>query len=112
MLKSDATVFSRLLLNYSIILSKFFRNKLNMSTSRLLELASIISDKTKEVDTYIHDNGLPPPSFDPSYPPVLDLQGDVGAARAAALEAIEELKAHLLGPVGKIYEDAVHASFQ
>ncbi|KAH7122653.1 S-adenosyl-L-methionine-dependent methyltransferase [Dendryphion nanum] len=76
------------------------------SPSRLLELTAIIQDKTKEIDSYIRKHELPSPSFDPSYPPVFNL-GDSEAARFAAIEAIDELKAHLLGPLGSLYDPVV-----
>lgn len=76
------------------------------SPSRLLELTEIITQRTREVDSYIANNNLPSPTFDPSYPPVLDL-GDADGARLAAIEAIDELRAHLLGPMGSIYDRVI-----
>lgn len=76
-----------------------------MDTSRvLLQLTNTIHQRTAEVDAYIQASGLPEPSFDPSYPPILRLSPEVDAARNAALEAIDELRAHLLGPLGLIME--------
>jgi hypothetical protein len=74
------------------------------STGRLIQLVGILQEKVGEVDTYIHENDLPDPSFDANYPPVLVLPPSQDAARKAALEALDELRDHLLGPVGTIYE--------
>ena len=70
--------------------------------SVLLGLTSIIQEKTTEVDKFIRESGLPQPSFDHGYPPILKLSAEVDAARQAALEAIDELRCHLLGPLGII----------
>jgi hypothetical protein len=81
------------------------------SNCRLLELTALIHENTRQVDTYIRDNNLPPPSFDHSYPPVLDLPSKVDVARSAALEAISELQAHLLGPIGSIWGVLAQVSY-
>jgi hypothetical protein len=70
--------------------------------SVLLELTGIIQEKSAEVDKFIRERGLPQPSFDHSYPPILKLSPEADAARQAALEAIDELRCHLLGPLGVI----------
>jgi hypothetical protein len=70
--------------------------------SVLLELSRLIQDRTAEVDEFIRESGLPQPSFDHSYPPVLKLSAEADVARQAALEAIDELRCHLLGPLGII----------
>lgn len=74
------------------------------SCSRLLQLTELLHAKVQDVDNYLRDKNLPDPSFDASYRPVLDLPQDVDAARKAALEALDELRDHLLGPMGVIYE--------
>lgn len=74
-----------------------------MASSRvLLELTNTIQQNTVKVDDFIIANGLPEPSFDASYPPVLPLSPEVEAARDAALEALDELRAHLMGPLGTV----------
>lgn len=70
--------------------------------SVLLQLTNTIQEKTAEVNEFIRDNGLPEPSFDHTYPPMLKLSTEADAARSAALEAIDELRCHLLGPLGMI----------
>ncbi|KAF2111944.1 O-methyltransferase-domain-containing protein [Lophiotrema nucula] len=72
-------------------------------SSRIVELAALINDKTKQVDTYLRDNNLPSPSFDPSYPPVQALPKEIDFAREAALGALDELQQHLLGPAHHLY---------
>jgi hypothetical protein len=80
-------------------------NILKMTTStRLSQLTALIAEKTAEVDCYIQEKNLPQPSFNASYLPGLELQGSVSVARSAALEAIDELRAHLLGPMGCLYD--------
>lgn len=70
--------------------------------SVLNSLTRIIQQRTSEVDKFIRDSGLPQPSFDHNYPPILKLSAEANAARQAALEAIDELRCHLLGPLGVI----------
>ena len=67
--------------------------------------------KVKDVDSYIHENNLPDPSFDASYSPVLQLPPKVDASRKAALEALDELRDHLLGPMGSIVEAVTSVRF-
>ncbi|ORY09830.1 S-adenosyl-L-methionine-dependent methyltransferase [Clohesyomyces aquaticus] len=74
------------------------------SDGRLIQLTELLSTKVKAVHIYIRENNLPDPSFDASYPPVFDLPLDVDVARKAALEALDELRSHLLGPLGTISE--------
>lgn len=72
------------------------------SNRRLLQLASAITENTSKIDTYIEENKLPEPSFEESNPPVLNLPPDLETARKTALEALDELRDHLLGPIGII----------
>jgi hypothetical protein len=75
------------------------------STSRISELASIIQRQTAVVDEYLKANGLPTPSFDASYQPALQFTEDISAARDAVLEAMDELQALMLGPMGSIFHE-------
>lgn len=72
------------------------------SNRRLLQLSSLIQENTAKVDAYIKSSGLPEPSFEASCPPILDLSPEADAARNAALEALDELRDHLLSPLGMI----------
>lgn len=79
--------------------------------SRIAELASIIQEKTAIVDEYFTSRGIPPPSFNESSPPVLQLPNDVAAARDAAAEASDELAMMLRGPVTSFYNEFAKSSF-
>lgn len=70
----------------------------------MLQLTNTIQERTAEVDAYIEVNGLPEPSFNSSYPPILQLSPEADAARIAALEALDELRAHLRGPMGMVMD--------
>jgi hypothetical protein len=80
------------------------------SQRRLLQLSNLIHDNTVIVDSYIKENNLPDPSFLPEYPPVLDLPHEADLARKAALEALDELREHLLGPVGSVIYNTADVS--
>jgi hypothetical protein len=83
-----------------------------MATGRvLLQLTNSIQERTAEVDAYIEANGLPEPSFNSSYPPILQLSPEADEARNAALEALEELRAHLLGPIGTVLDHLGEVNF-
>jgi hypothetical protein len=60
------------------------------------------------VDEFSISNNLPSPSFDASTPPDLPLPPYVTEAKEAALEAMDELQALLLGPMPKIFHDLIH----
>lgn len=76
--------------------------------SRIAVLASTIEKNTQVVDKFIAESGLPAPSFDASNPPALPFPPPVEAAKDAALEAMDELEALLLGPLGKITKDLTY----
>lgn len=69
------------------------------SHSRIVELASAILSNTKAVDEYISINGLPTPSFAIEAPPILPLPEDISKSRDKILEASEELRALVAGPL-------------
>ena len=79
-----------------------------MPSSRIVELASIISMRTKQVDEYLSAQGLPPLSFEP----IEDSQqytfpDSIQAAQKEILEATDELHAHMLGPMGLLNQQLV-----
>jgi hypothetical protein len=78
--------------------------------SRIAELASIIQENTTVLDEYFAANNLPSPSFDESYPAVVQLPEDIAAARDAVTEANDELSALLRGPVASIFYDVTRVS--
>ncbi|KAK1759952.1 S-adenosyl-L-methionine-dependent methyltransferase [Echria macrotheca] len=76
---------------------------------RTVELATAILQHTTSVETYLQENGLPSPSFSPGAPPKLPLPPDLQQKLAAALGALDELQALLLGPMGWLMNQVGHA---
>ena len=68
-----------------------------MASSRILDLASIVHEHTRQIDEYLSSNGLQSPSFDVSSP--RNLPSAVEVSQSRVLEAMDELNALLLGPV-------------
>lgn len=70
-----------------------------MSTSRITELAGIISSNTSKVDEYLRQNVLPQPSFEIDGPvnPIPDAPEEIEKARDSAVEASIELQQLLQG---------------
>lgn len=71
-----------------------------MGTTRMAQLAVLISTNTAKVDMYLESHGLPSPSFDVDAPTDLGIPQeatDVDDARKAALEASIELQDLLQG---------------
>lgn len=72
-----------------------------MPSSRIVELASIISTKTNLVDEYFSTQSLPPLSFEPiEDSQQYTLPDSIQAAQKEILEATDELHALMLGPMG------------
>jgi hypothetical protein len=80
------------------------------SEGRLMKLCAFIHDNVAKVDACIKEKNLPEPSFDASCPPVLNLPSEVDDARNKALEALDELRDHLLGPVGVVMSSVMNVS--
>ena len=80
------------------------------SPKRLTELSAFLHEQVTKIDDYIALSDIPSPSFQATCPPTLKLPQDVDAARQAALEALDELRDHLLGPVGAVTEMALYVS--
>ena len=68
-------------------------------TSRITELATLVSANTAKVEDYLRSNNLPFPSFDVDGPVDLKLSPEIDSARVAAIEASIELQELLQGPV-------------
>ncbi|KAE9365008.1 S-adenosyl-L-methionine-dependent methyltransferase [Stipitochalara longipes BDJ] len=69
------------------------------STSKLVELAQIISQETKKLDSYIKANGLPEPSFDVDAPPSFPMvSGELKKVREEVMRATKELGELVAGP--------------
>lgn len=73
--------------------------------SRIAELASIVQLNTTKVDEFLSAQGLPSPSFGIEALPVLPLPSQIASYRDAAIEAMDELHALLLGPMPSIFFD-------
>ena len=70
-----------------------------MSTSRIAELAAVISSNTGKVDKYLQEKALPQPSFEIDGPtnPISDAPEEIEEARKCAVEASIELQQLLQG---------------
>lgn len=70
-----------------------------MASTRIVELATRIQQRTSEIDSYLKRNQLPSPTFDENGPADLKLpNGELSAARDQVLDATLELHDLLLGP--------------
>ncbi|KAK0702003.1 S-adenosyl-L-methionine-dependent methyltransferase [Lasiosphaeria miniovina] len=76
---------------------------------RTVQLAAAILQHTTSIESYLQQNGLPSPSFAPGAPPKLPLPPNVEQQLAAALGALDELNALLLGPMGWLLNQVGHA---
>jgi hypothetical protein len=77
---------------------------------RLEQLSKLVQENTSTVDAYIEKKGIPEPSFAPSAPLAWTLPPEIDSARNAALEALDELREHLLGPTQNIVARVVDVS--
>lgn len=77
------------------------------SQRRLIQLSSLIHENVAKVDQCIVSGGLPEPSFEASCPPILALTPEADVARNTALEALDELRQHLLGPVRAVVDEVM-----
>ena len=68
-------------------------------SSRISELAALVSSNTDRVNHYLASKALPSPSFDENGPVDLKLSPEIEQARIAAIDASTELQALLLGPI-------------
>ncbi len=73
------------------------------STSRLIELAAIITRETEKLDKYIKESGAPVPSFDVDGPANFPRLGDeVKRAREEVMRATKELGDLVTGPTESV----------
>lgn len=70
-----------------------------MSSRSIVELAAVIQANTAKVFEDLQSQGIALPSFDATSPPVLNLSDEATTAQKDALEALDELKVHLMGPL-------------
>jgi hypothetical protein len=83
-----------------------------MSTSRIAELAQLITSQTSIVDKHFRDAGLPQPSFNVDGPvePIWEESKDVREARNRSIEAAIELRQLLEGPMKLLLPEVSHIS--
>lgn len=79
-------------------------------SSRLCELASVISTNTSIYNNYLLANGHPHPSFTTKTPAKIHLPTPIAEVRNTILEANEELQALILGPVGHLQRQTLDVS--
>ena len=69
-------------------------------SSRIVELASIIANRTNECDQWFASKGIPSPSFDQDLSFSVTVPEHIAQAREQVIEASAELQALMLGPAG------------
>lgn len=79
--------------------------------SRTAALASIIAANVGKIDEFLSSNGLPPLSLDPDAPLLQPQLKEFTRVRDAALEAISELEALILGPLGILHKASIAVEF-
>ncbi len=80
------------------------------SKSRIAELASKIQQETTNIEEHLLSQGLKTPSWDIDTPPQVPLLTyDAQASQNAILEAMDELKALILGPIPSLINKATDA---
>ncbi|KAI9839199.1 MAG: hypothetical protein M1819_003192 [Sarea resinae] len=75
-----------------------------MASSRIVELANLISTNTKKIDEYLRSQGKPSPSFDIDIPVDLGLpvESEIDQTRLDAIQASVELQDLLQGPLSLV----------
>lgn len=79
-------------------------------TTRIVELSTIIAEKTKLVDEYFKKNGIPTPSFGvdgPARVMIPPTEKEASEAHTAVLGATKELNCLLTGPTGVLMSTSV-----
>jgi hypothetical protein len=79
-----------------------------MATSRIIELAQQIISQTTLIDTHIHENELPQPSFSKDGPSdsIGKLTPEITKAKNSVIEATIELRQLLEGPVKLLFPES------
>ena len=78
-----------------------------MPPSRIMDLASIVMASTTKFEELLTLHKLPPPSFDPSTFAKLPPSEELQQTQTTILEAIAELQALVLGPIGMLRSNAL-----
>ncbi len=79
------------------------------STPRTVLLAATILEQTTKIESYLQENGIPSPSFEPGATPKLPLSPELETCLGAALSALDELSALLMGPMAWLRAQIDHA---
>ena len=69
---------------------------------RLVNLVSMIKDGVLKIDGYLASQGRPSPSNSMNDPPSLGLPSELAPVQVGILEAIDELKCLIMGPIEHI----------
>lgn len=75
---------------------------MSQSSAKIIELAERVLEKTKIVDSYFKEHGLPEPSFASDGPSDFGIKASdahINEARMRAVEAAKELSDLLQGPM-------------
>ncbi|KAF4633303.1 hypothetical protein G7Y89_g4822 [Cudoniella acicularis] len=72
------------------------------SSNIIVELSTLIHENTLKVNEHLTSNGLPTPSFDITQPARLTLPPHIQSLQEAIVDASDELRALMLGPIGYI----------
>ncbi|ETS84291.1 hypothetical protein PFICI_02316 [Pestalotiopsis fici W106-1] len=72
-------------------------------TRSLSELAQLIQIRTVSIEGGLKSAGIPQPSFDAAAPAVLPIGSELEDIRDDLIEALDELRALVLGPVGHLF---------
>ncbi|MCJ1436572.1 hypothetical protein MMC27_005952 [Xylographa pallens] len=78
-----------------------------MASSRIKDLASVVMARTTRFEELLALHKLPSPSFDPSTFATLPPSEELQQAQTAIVEAISELQALVLGPIGMLRTNAL-----
>lgn len=77
------------------------------NSTRISELAAIITSSTSKIDSHLLSKGLPTPSFDTDAPSHLLFDKEILSCRQVILEATDELNALMRGPIAMLMPSMV-----
>lgn len=86
------------------------KSRFKMASTRLLELAEIISSATTSIHKYLISQNLPYPSFEPNAPPLLLIPEEVAKWQDAVVDATSELYDLLVNPISAMLAGSVSFS--
>ena len=89
-----------------IISSVQLKRALNMTSSRIAELACTIQSKVAKLESHFLSHDMPFPSFEANAPLFLSLPPEQAFQRTSILEATDELHALMKGPIETVTDIA------